>query len=258
MKNLDLNKGRTENIHGAGGINNGKSSVTECPVKDREVGLESNEVETGNVNFYSESNVDCFSETDAINRSVIANSIGKPLIMDLVTARVLVEIDSSKGFKDVIQLMYKDKLNTCKGVKKVKMEYSWKPPICDYYKVFGHVDNGCTSKPRVINVDTAEKSSASAKEKLTGGDNDGFTNVNHKRKNLRKKSTNSGTQQNVKIGGKDNEFMIIASADNRRPVLEKSMYDSWKSRMEIYMENRENERMIRLFNCRGLCSPFRM
>ncbi|GKF05330.1 hypothetical protein Tco_0035998 [Tanacetum coccineum] len=40
------------------------------------------------------------------------------------------------------------------------------------------------------------------------------------------------------------EFMIIADADNRLPMLEKSLYDSWKSRMEFYMENRENGRMI--------------
>ncbi|GJS02765.1 integrase, catalytic region, zinc finger, CCHC-type containing protein [Tanacetum coccineum] len=40
------------------------------------------------------------------------------------------------------------------------------------------------------------------------------------------------------------EFMIITGADNRPPLLEKSMYDSWKSRVELYMENRENGRMI--------------
>ncbi|GKE65065.1 hypothetical protein Tco_1519226 [Tanacetum coccineum] len=38
--------------------------------------------------------------------------------------------------------------------------------------------------------------------------------------------------------------MIIAGADNHPPMLEKYMYDSWKSRMELYMENRENGRMI--------------
>nr|GEZ55828.1 hypothetical protein [Tanacetum cinerariifolium] len=37
--------------------------------------------------------------------------------------------------------------------------------------------------------------------------------------------------------------MIIAGADNRPPMLEKSLYDSWKSRMELYIENRENRRM---------------
>nr|GEY72834.1 hypothetical protein [Tanacetum cinerariifolium] len=40
------------------------------------------------------------------------------------------------------------------------------------------------------------------------------------------------------------EFMIIAGAYNRPPMLEKSLYDSWKGRMEHYMENRENGRMI--------------
>ncbi|GJR05215.1 retrovirus-related pol polyprotein from transposon TNT 1-94 [Tanacetum coccineum] len=39
-------------------------------------------------------------------------------------------------------------------------------------------------------------------------------------------------------------YMIIVGADNRPPKLEKSLYDSWKSRMEHYMENRENNIMI--------------
>ncbi|GJZ73988.1 hypothetical protein Tco_0638134 [Tanacetum coccineum] len=33
-------------------------------------------------------------------------------------------------------------------------------------------------------------------------------------------------------------------ADNRPPMLEKDMYDSWKSRMELYMMNRQHGRMI--------------
>ncbi|GKF18387.1 hypothetical protein Tco_0063305 [Tanacetum coccineum] len=40
------------------------------------------------------------------------------------------------------------------------------------------------------------------------------------------------------------EFTIIVGADNCPPMLEKSLYDSWKSRMELYMENRENGRLI--------------
>ncbi|GJU12167.1 RNA-directed DNA polymerase, eukaryota, reverse transcriptase zinc-binding domain protein [Tanacetum coccineum] len=146
--------------------------------------------------------------------SAISSSIGKPLIMDSMTAnmckqgfgridyaRVLVEIDASKGFKDVIKLMYKDKQNNCKGVKKVKVEYSWKPLVCDFCKVFGHVGNGCTNKPKVINVDTAEK--ASVNEKMSCSEKDSFTNVNYKRKNQVKKNTNIRTQQNKKIGSRD-------------------------------------------------------
>nr|GFB82565.1 Gag-Pol polyprotein [Tanacetum cinerariifolium] len=37
---------------------------------------------------------------------------------------------------------------------------------------------------------------------------------------------------------------ILSGADNHPPMLEKDMYDSWKSRMELYMLNRPNGRMI--------------
>ncbi|GJW91096.1 hypothetical protein Tco_0168649 [Tanacetum coccineum] len=38
--------------------------------------------------------------------------------------------------------------------------------------------------------------------------------------------------------------MILSGADNRPPMLEKDWYDSWKSQMELYMQNREHGRMI--------------
>nr|GEY81423.1 retrovirus-related Pol polyprotein from transposon TNT 1-94 [Tanacetum cinerariifolium] len=37
---------------------------------------------------------------------------------------------------------------------------------------------------------------------------------------------------------------ILSGADNRPPMLEKDMHDSWKSRMELYMINRQHGRMI--------------
>ncbi|GJR58407.1 hypothetical protein Tco_1500569 [Tanacetum coccineum] len=40
------------------------------------------------------------------------------------------------------------------------------------------------------------------------------------------------------------EFAILNGADNRPPMLDKLMYDSWKSRMELYMENHENGYLI--------------
>ncbi|GKB40885.1 integrase, catalytic region, zinc finger, CCHC-type containing protein [Tanacetum coccineum] len=40
------------------------------------------------------------------------------------------------------------------------------------------------------------------------------------------------------------EFMILSGGDNRPPILDKDLYDSWKSIMELYMENREHGRMI--------------
>ncbi|GJV59517.1 hypothetical protein Tco_1465617 [Tanacetum coccineum] len=40
------------------------------------------------------------------------------------------------------------------------------------------------------------------------------------------------------------EFMILSGGDNRPPMLDKDLYDSWKSIMEQYMQNREHIRMI--------------
>nr|GEV32004.1 hypothetical protein [Tanacetum cinerariifolium] len=40
------------------------------------------------------------------------------------------------------------------------------------------------------------------------------------------------------------EYMILFGADNHPPMLDKDLYDSWKSRMELYMQNREHERII--------------
>ncbi|GJY34377.1 hypothetical protein Tco_0418846 [Tanacetum coccineum] len=40
------------------------------------------------------------------------------------------------------------------------------------------------------------------------------------------------------------EYMILFGADNRPPMLDKDLYESWKSRMELYMQKREHGRMI--------------
>nr|GFC46066.1 hypothetical protein [Tanacetum cinerariifolium] len=40
------------------------------------------------------------------------------------------------------------------------------------------------------------------------------------------------------------EYMILYGADNRLPMLDKDRYGSWKSRMELYIQNREHRRMI--------------
>nr|GFA30908.1 hypothetical protein [Tanacetum cinerariifolium] len=38
--------------------------------------------------------------------------------------------------------------------------------------------------------------------------------------------------------------MILSGADNRPPMLDKDMYDSWKNKMERYMRHKDHERMI--------------
>ncbi|GJX19687.1 retrovirus-related pol polyprotein from transposon TNT 1-94 [Tanacetum coccineum] len=50
----------------------------------------------------------------------------------------------------------------------------------------------------------------------------------------------------ISLGQKNTlaEYMILSGADNRPPMLDKDLYDSWKSRIELYMQNREHGRMI--------------
>ncbi|GKB36799.1 hypothetical protein Tco_0881741 [Tanacetum coccineum] len=36
------------------------------------------------------------------------------------------------------------------------------------------------------------------------------------------------------------EFMIVAGADNRPPMLDKPMYESWKGRMELYIQGKDH------------------
>ncbi|GJU56150.1 hypothetical protein Tco_1229864 [Tanacetum coccineum] len=50
----------------------------------------------------------------------------------------------------------------------------------------------------------------------------------------------------IPIGQKNTlaEYMILSGADNRPPMLDKDQYDSWKSRMELYIQNKEHKRMI--------------
>nr|GFA18875.1 integrase, catalytic region, zinc finger, CCHC-type, peptidase aspartic, catalytic [Tanacetum cinerariifolium] len=50
----------------------------------------------------------------------------------------------------------------------------------------------------------------------------------------------------ILIGQKNTlaEYMILSGADNRLPILDKDLYESWKSRIKLYMQNRENKRMI--------------
>ncbi|GJU21815.1 hypothetical protein Tco_1155157 [Tanacetum coccineum] len=40
------------------------------------------------------------------------------------------------------------------------------------------------------------------------------------------------------------EFMIVTGGDNRPHTLDKTMYDSWQSNMELYIEGKDNGRMM--------------
>ncbi|GJV21718.1 zinc knuckle CX2CX4HX4C containing protein [Tanacetum coccineum] len=63
-------------------------------------------------------------------------------------ARVLVEVNADKVLANHIDVMYRNSVNGEKFMKKVRVEYDWKPPMCSQCKVFGHADNRC---PQMVN-----------------------------------------------------------------------------------------------------------
>ncbi|GJS40876.1 RNA-directed DNA polymerase, eukaryota, reverse transcriptase zinc-binding domain protein [Tanacetum coccineum] len=120
--------------------------------------------------------------------SAVASRLGKPLVMDDMTAsvchngtgrsafaRVLVEIDAANGFKDTIEIQYKDKNNNVIRTKFVKVEFSWKPVSCSHCKVFGHNGARC-HKNRVKKYQLDNN-----KGVKVNSDNEGFVKVRNKR-----------------------------------------------------------------------------
>ncbi|PWA49001.1 hypothetical protein CTI12_AA485930 [Artemisia annua] len=119
----------------------------------------------------------------------IASCLGKPIIMDAVTAslchtgsgrfgyaRVLVEMSVEKEFQNEIEICYRDRDNKNVGMKKVKVEYSWKPPACKLCKVFGHNEAKCKIKP-VSMEELIDKERQLNQQKMQ---NDGFIEVHKK------------------------------------------------------------------------------
>nr|GEV27592.1 hypothetical protein [Tanacetum cinerariifolium] len=61
-------------------------------------------------------------------------------------ARVLVEMEASRGLPDKIEIVYKDVMNKTTMTKYVRVEYDWKPVICITCEVFGHREHGCKNR----------------------------------------------------------------------------------------------------------------
>ena len=81
--------------------------------------------------------------------SALASRVGKPMVMDAMTntmckmgvgrvgyARILVEASAKKELPEVIEVVYRNeqKEKVCRKI--VKVEYDWKPPICNECGVF--------------------------------------------------------------------------------------------------------------------------
>ncbi|PWA97295.1 hypothetical protein CTI12_AA030020 [Artemisia annua] len=88
-------------------------------------------------------------------------------------ARVLVELNAKKQFKDVIEVAYNRKDASISMTKYVQVEYAWKPAHCGHCCVFGHEEKTCRMVPKEQNGDQQENEH--------GDNNDGFKEVSYRR-----------------------------------------------------------------------------
>ncbi|GKE21940.1 hypothetical protein Tco_1433452 [Tanacetum coccineum] len=93
-----------------------------------------------------------------------------------LSRRVLVELEAAKGLPESIEINYMDKQLKCKRTKWVKVEYVWKPILCNHYKVFGHNVSKCSARPRTASEIKQAKVSDN-NEKMR----DGFQEVKNRR-----------------------------------------------------------------------------
>ncbi|GKB03041.1 RNA-directed DNA polymerase, eukaryota, reverse transcriptase zinc-binding domain protein [Tanacetum coccineum] len=141
--------------------------------------------------------------------STSSSMLEKPLVMDNMTAsmchkgtvraayaRVMVEIDAKKGFKDSIEIQYNDKNDCVIRTKFVKVEYSWKPAICCLCCVFGH-NNFSYQKHRVNKVQQDNK-----KVQQKNHNNKGFMEVRGRKNGLNGNGLHKRKDQNNNNGSK--------------------------------------------------------
>ncbi|GJT55299.1 RNA-directed DNA polymerase, eukaryota, reverse transcriptase zinc-binding domain protein [Tanacetum coccineum] len=208
--------------------------------------------------------------------SALASSLGKPIRMDNVTAqacttgreradfaRVLVEFEAKKGFKEHIDIQYRSKDNVVIGTKKVEVEYQWKPDICSHCMVFGHKERTCKKIVRneVEENSTNEEGRYGKKEnKEKDKVDNSFTEVrNRKRENVRFNNNNVrnqrrwGPKQNSnatyvrKEDGKQEEILsAIKKTKNKYAIFEEEEYDE---EIELRIGLRD---MIQLFFKTGI------
>ncbi|GJQ90834.1 RNA-directed DNA polymerase, eukaryota, reverse transcriptase zinc-binding domain protein [Tanacetum coccineum] len=149
--------------------------------------------------------------------SALASRLGKPLVMDNVTAemckmgvgrvryaRILVQVSAKKVLPQEIEIVYRDKGNEEICRKVIHVKYDWKPTRCSECCVFGHnVDNCVKNKPNKEKDVTVNKP---VQDKPNGNvdtnDNGGYTEVIYRKKNgIGNKSKNNNWNKQQKNHG---------------------------------------------------------
>ncbi|GJX47759.1 zinc knuckle CX2CX4HX4C containing protein [Tanacetum coccineum] len=139
-------------------------------------------------------------EEDGI--SLIATFIGKPVRLDSYTssmcneswgrssfARCLIKVNLEADLIDVVTISIPSLSRDGFTKETIRVEYEWRPPICDIYNIFGYVHDYYPKKVMNPPIVTTSNVATPTVEKT----NDGFQTVGKKKKRKGKsKSTNGG------------------------------------------------------------------
>ncbi|GKE64742.1 zinc knuckle CX2CX4HX4C containing protein [Tanacetum coccineum] len=95
-------------------------------------------------------------------------------------ARVLVEVDATKGLVDGVEVWYK---SLGKSLM-LNVEYAWVPPLCEHCRIFGHFISACGKRDQTVwkSGDKVEANMSSTNKTVNvENDNDGWQNVVNRR-----------------------------------------------------------------------------
>ncbi|GJR02332.1 RNA-directed DNA polymerase, eukaryota, reverse transcriptase zinc-binding domain protein [Tanacetum coccineum] len=189
--------------------------------------------------------------------SAMASSLGKPILMDTVTAtmchkgisslgyaRVLIEMDAEKEIKSEIEIQYVDKNNNIKGTKKIQALYDWKPPKCSHCRVFGHETKSCKKETEEVNNNKGDNSPEVGKKKGSdeGKKKDGtdveFVTQGRKKQQWNDFKNNGKHDDNYSEIQKLKERMIVDKFLNEKiqPTLLESI--TWSNDMIKYFKDK--------------------
>ncbi|GKA12795.1 RNA-directed DNA polymerase, eukaryota, reverse transcriptase zinc-binding domain protein [Tanacetum coccineum] len=130
--------------------------------------------------------------------SALASRLGKPLVMDTITAeickkgvgrvkyaRVLVEVPANKNVHEEIEVVYRDKdrVELCR--KKISVKFDWILLRCSKCCVFWHDLSSCgkadQGKTNAVNLEEANNQEKKKGNDANGTSNDGFIKVRNKK-----------------------------------------------------------------------------
>ncbi|PWA84866.1 zinc knuckle CX2CX4HX4C [Artemisia annua] len=171
------------------------------------------------------------TEIDSNGISALASRIGRPMVMDNVTAnmcksgvgkvgfaRVLIEVSAKKELPEMVDVVYRNEAKDEIMRKSVKVIYDWKPTQCNTCCVFDHTTDKCGKNTTKSTSNKTEEvhNSGNETDKNTSADMEGFQEVNYRKggvlDNKVKRPNFKHNPQHNKTGGSRKGFNNVKPA----------------------------------------------